>query len=340
MASSVATLDKLKRLAKRRDLTENFVVHTDDNRVKMVSENDNFIFENNKKEYTIPPFAIDSLLRTMEMPTNMLAKLEDFPDLISHNVNYIMQNRPKSVRALVRGKSVVGFTDPASTVISNRAVLRAVEKTLGSDIFIDKYNFGQNGSLNLNVTHEPSVKDKKKYAINKDDYFNPGVHIFNSPLGNEQTEVEGYLLRLACTNGAIANDIAYKAPKQIGDDSNMWLRSNISEASELTHEVFKNIKRLQKKEINGDPIVFLSTLFESLRIPHKLQNKIMSKVAEESSDNMYDVFNVITHIASHDDEIRVAPRIRNQLMRVATHYVDHVQELCQTCSRPRSISMN
>ena len=65
---------------------------------------------------------------------------------------------------------------------------------------------------------------RAKLKVSKGDYFQSGVHVANSPFGIVQhggttTSVEGYLMRLACANGAIAHDTVFKAPMQLGDGS-------------------------------------------------------------------------------------------------------------------------
>ena len=121
----------------------------------------------------------------------------------------------------------------------------------------------------------------------------------------------------------------------LGMDHKSWLKANIKDATSATSDVFVKIKDLRDKKIKEDPIVFLSNIFDELRISDKLQNSILYRLGEEGADNMYDLFNHITYTASHNSDIRANPEARNRLMRVSTHYVDHVQDVCGSCNRPQ-----
>ena len=270
-------------------------------------------------------------MQNLSLPVSLKNKIENHPKLLSHNLNYMINKSGGEIRALCRGNNIIGFNNPGYTIISNDQVLKSLENVFGDNLLIDKYSIESSGKLNINISNDDKVE---KFKAAKDDYFQAGVHLVNSPFTNEQTAIEGYLLRLVCTNGSIDNDVVYKAPRRVGDDSNSWLRSSIKEGIRSAGKLFKGIKKLQSKEIKGDHVTFMSNLFEQLEIPEDMQNKILRRVGNKGIDNMYDVFNHLTYVASHDKEIRSDATLRNKLMRLSSHYVHHIDAVCGSCSRP------
>ena len=328
------TLDEVRAKLEDKDINKTFEFNSSDSNVKLLNEENDYYLKNGKKNYQVAEIAFPSLLNNLNLPLSLKNKIGHHPELLKHNINYILNNSNLGIRALCRGKSIIGFSKPNHTIISHNQVLNSLEKSLGKDVFIDKYNVQENGKLDINITND-SIKNRLKLA--KDDYFQSGVHVSNSPYGAEPILIEGYLLRLACTNGAIASDAVYKSPNTISDDTNSWLMSNIKNAASSTLGLFKGLKRLKKNKISGDSALFLSNLFEELDIPVSVQNKILHKASEEGMDNMYDIFNHFTYIASHDKDVRVDPDMRNKLMRISSHYVSHIQDMCNSCNRPRMV---
>lgn len=332
---TVVTLDKAKELVARKDVSGSSVIDVSDKKVKFTNDDEQFYLNSGKKEYKVSDTAVKSLLNTLDLPLALATKIQPYPDLMSHNINYIMKNKGGSFRTLRRKDSIVGFCDPSNTVISNSRIIRSLEKVFGPELLIEKCDVGTDGAFDINV----AGSGKSKLKVEKGDYFKSGVHVHNAPFGMTDTLIEGYLCRLACTNGMIANDQVFKAPRELGDDVNEWLKSNIKEASDITGSLFGKIKKLRDKSFKGDPVVFLSSLFDELKIPERMQTKILYRVGEHGADNMYDLLNHITYTSSHNRTIRTDPQMRNRLMRMSSHFVDHAQEICGTCNRSK-VSLN
>ena len=336
MKTAVVGLEQAKEMAERRDISGSFKVDLGDKKIKFGNEDDAFFLKRGKREYQLQDTSFRSLLTTLELPLALQKKIEGYPDLLSHNLNYMASRKGGAIRALRRGKSIIGFTEPDKIIIPNQDVINTLEEALGKDALVEKFNIGKDSQLDINVANGDT---KSKLKVAKGDYFQSGVHIANSPFGIPQqgttTSVEGYLMRLVCSNGAIGHDTVFKAPTALGDDHNEWLKATVKDAMETTSDVFAKIKDLKDKKIHGDPIVFLSNIFDELRISDRLQNHILYRLGDEGADNMYDLFNHMTYTASHNSDIRANPDIRNRLMRASTHYVDHVQNVCGSCNRPQ-----
>ena len=334
---ALSTINKIREKIEDSDVSKTFTFNTSDNRIKLYSDDerdDDYFLKRRKAEYKIIPSAFPSLMRSINLPVALTNKISAYPELMTYNVNYMMDHNSVDIRAMCRGKSIVGFMNPAHTIIPNSQVLDVIERTMGKDAIIDHYSIENNGLLDLCVRNEEKAD---KFMITKDDYVQSGIHVVNSPFGYEQTSIEGYLLRLACTNGNIDNESIFKAPRQVGDDSESWLRTNIRDAIRSAGGLFKGIKKLRNKEIGSDIAGFMANLFEELNIDESIQNKILKRVSREGADSLYDVFNHMTYIASHDSEIRDDPVIRNKLMRTSSHYVNHIQDICGSCNRPQFV---
>ena len=153
MKTAVVGLDTAKEMTERRDISGSFKVDLGDKRVKINNDEDAFFLKRGKREYKLLDTSFRSLLNTLELPLALQGKLEGHPDLMSHNINYMMNSKGGAMRALRRGKSIVGFTDPDKIIIPNQDVINVLEKVYGKDVLVEKCNIGKDNQLDINVAN-------------------------------------------------------------------------------------------------------------------------------------------------------------------------------------------
>ena len=328
-------MDKVRELVGGHDYEKSFNFDFSDRGVQIAYEDENWTFSRNKKEFRVSPIAINSLIGTVELPTAFRKFASSYPDLLAHNINYLLKRKSGASKALRIKNRIVAFAPPDATIIKNDTIVDTIEKSFGSEAKIDKCSVRPDGTTDINVVSS----DGDKLQVGQGDMFNSGVHIQNHPYGVSRPQVDGYLLRLVCLNGAIGMDEVFRAPTIIGEDPKNWLRASITKARKTTTQLFESIKALSNREIEGNVQDLLEGLYVELALPSKVQDLINRRVGREGAESMYDIFNHFTHVASNVGVVRRDPILRNRLMRASSHYASHVAEVCNNCNRPR-LSLN
>jgi hypothetical protein len=328
------TIDEAREKVGGIDYTKSFLFDYSDRGVNIEYDGEQWSFHRNGKEKQVSPIAIRSLVKAVNLPLAFSRFAESDPKLLAMNVNYLMGKQAGGARALQVKNRIMAFAPPDASIIKNQEVLNAIEKRFGKEAKIDKCDIGVDGLTNINV-----VSEENELKIEKGDLFNSGVHIQNHPFGVVRPEIDGYLLRLVCLNGAIGTDEVFRAPMTMGEDPKQWLHSSIKKARYTTSKLFSHIKELKGKAITGNTQDLLDGLYIELDIPNRVQDLINSRVHKHGADSMYDIFNHLTYVASNIGAVRREPILRNRLMRASSHFASHIGEVCQNCQRPQ-ISFN
>ncbi len=318
---------EVEEIAAANDYQRSKMINFTDKGVNISNVGERFILTNKGKEYIINPLAMKNVVKSLELPVAMVRKLETYPDLLAHNIDYMIQHKGLSRKALIKGKQVVAFADINASLVRNEQVLDALKTNL-EPLVIDKVDIGSDGTLRINA-----VQEDDKLKITKGDIFRSGVFIRNNPYGNSKTSIEGYLGRLVCLNGMISGETVFSAPKVIDTPIPSWLNTNIKRARSVGENLFKSIRELKNKTIDVEIAEFMEGVFLDLQIPADVQARILSRIVQQGANNMYDVMNHITYVASHYRDVLNDPELSGRLMRAGGHFAQHVAETCGSCNR-------
>ncbi len=320
-------ISEVEEIAAANDYERSKKINFTDKGVSISNEGESFILKNQNKEYMIHPLAMRNIVRSLELPVAMVKKLETYPDLLAHNIDYMIEHKGLSRKALIKNKQVVAFADINASLVKNEQVLDSLKKNL-EPLVIDKVDISPDGTLRINA-----VQEDDKLKVTKNDIFRSGVFIQNNPYGNSKTSIEGYLGRLICLNGMISGETVFSAPKIIDSPIPSWLTTNIKSARAVGENLFTSIKELKKKTIDVDVAEFMEGVFIDLQIPADVQARILSRIIKNGAETMYDVMNEITYVASHYREVLNDPVLSGRLMRAGSHFAQHVSETCDNCHR-------
>lgn len=166
-----------------------------------------------------------------------------------------------------------------------------------------------------------------------DDEWSLGLQIRNSLIGEKQTEINGYLFRWWCTNGAIDTrntSGTWSRRGGQGDEVYEWARSAVDEILGGLEHSFDAVQALTEVEIDGSVNDVLRDVFEQYGVPVKHRSAIIEQMVEADQLNMYSVMQAITRVAN-DPDLPAADV--NRLLLVGGDLVHTAQDRCDGCHR-------
>ena len=288
-----------------------------------------FVLSVGKKERKISEDGISYLTQVLDLPKALPKKLATEPDMMTYILNERAKRSGSILSPLKRGSSIVSFVDHSQTLVSNQQVMESIGKCVNGPLF-DKVYVGENGVSSFTVVSE----NDKKMKIGKGDNFIGGVRLENNPMKSSSTKIEAYLERLVCLNGAIAPSAHWSAPRTIDGDVGDWINDNVGYAMGESRKMFKSIAKLASSKIDSNLMDFLENMYVQLKIPETVRDLITRRIVKEGASNMYDIFNHITFVASNYRAIREDDTLSARLMRISGHFAQHIEDVCNSCSRP------
>mgnify|MGYP007107587153 FL=1 len=165
------------------------------------------------------------------------------------------------------------------------------------------------------------------------DVLHAGVTVQFSPIGRGPLSVTAYVDRLVCTNGMVL-PTAVNTWKTSGDgpvDPYEWFPEVLPQALAAAQESFQGIQQLARTEVPESHIGSVTDdLFTQMRVPGNMQRAVVDRLAEVNVRTLYDVFNAMTYVATHDERFAHDPQARIRLMARAGAVPGHT-ERCESC---------
>jgi len=90
-----------------------------------------------------------------------------------------------------------------------------------------------------------------------------------------------------------------------------------------------HMKQMQKVRITGHTSQVLADVYRQARLPAPVREAITARALDEGVSTLYDVFNIITRIASHDVH---DPGLMHRLMATGGEIAQH-RRRCPACHR-------
>ena len=223
----------------------------------------------------------------------------------------------------VRGNRAAAITRGAVQPYSNLRMLEiamdGIERKYGSgEVFAD-YKFVHN----LQRTHLRLIVPEYVRTIENtgtdNDTWSTGIQIVNSLTGLEQTQINGYLFRYWCTNGAIdtrstANSVwSRRGAAGQGDGVFEWARDAVDEVLGGLEGSLDAVQAMTEISIQGTAREALSDVFREYRVPKPVRDRITSNMINEDTLTMYSLMQAVTEAANSAD---LAPGDVDRLMRV------------------------
>lgn len=246
--------------------------------------------------------------------------------IVSEVLNWYFNNgaEGKEFKVLgIQGTQAAAITRGAVQPYSN---LRLLETTLDrieakygtGEIFAD-YKFVHD----LQRTHMRLVIPEHVRTIENtgtdNDTWSVGIQVKNSLTGLEQTEINGYLFRYWCTNGAIDTrhnvNAVWSRRGAAGRDEEAvfeWAREEVDSVLGGLEGSLDAVQAMTEIQLEGTAIDELRNIFRDYRIPTPQRNRILGSMVNEQNLTMYSLMQAVTEAANADN---LSPADMDRLMR-------------------------
>jgi hypothetical protein len=275
------------------------------------------------------------------MPKGFLANSS--PHVIAEQLNEQfgggLGNKDYKVLA-VNGNKAAAMTRGALVPYSNLRLLQTaldgIEAKYGKgEVFAD-YKF----THTLEQTHIRLIIPEYVRVIEntgtENDTWSVGVQIKNSLVGDEQTEILGYLFRYWCTNGAIdtansANSVwSRRGAGGKTDAVYDWARDAVDEVLGGLEGSLDLVQGMTDISIEGTAVEALRDVFTTWRIPTADRNRILNNMVNEDNMTMYALMQAVTEAANADG---VSAANVDRLMRAGGDLPLIAHDRCDSCHR-------
>lgn len=166
-----------------------------------------------------------------------------------------------------------------------------------------------------------------------DDQWSVGIQLRNSLVGEKPTELNGYLFRWWCTNGAIDTHSATGAFSRRGGsevDVYEWARQAVDGVLGGLEPALDHVQAMTEIPIEGIAATALNDVFQLYKIPTKLRDKVMEEMVEATELNMYTLMQAVTRVAN---EVGLESGHTEMLMRAGGDLPHRADSRCDACHR-------
>ncbi len=316
--SKEEVLEKLTNSGPTRD----YVIELGSGGTRLVEE-EGLRIQHGKHTYALTDTAMQSLLRSVNLPPSLYSKISDYPDLTAYIINYFAERKTIVKKMFTRSRTALAFAAPETTAIPNAEIIDVLDKNIKEVRFDQLYEYPV-GVMNIHCF----TGNGTKFEVAQGDYFKYGVKVTNSPIGLVRPSVSAYAVRLTCTNGSVEVDDIWRAP---GVYEPNWLASSIKSARKVSIAFFEKIKALTGVKLDQEHVdAVLESIYEDLEVPMKVRDAISRRVVKHGAATMYDIFNHVTYVGSHYEIARENPRLISRLMSIGGAIASH-STTCPNC---------
>lgn len=276
--------------------------------------------------------AVRHMLRTLGVPASYHRKTPD--QLFIPHLDYYFRETmaDKTGRVLLQdGVAVATSLKPRNDYVTIPELVDVAEKALGKKDIVGFHKpqfdwFRSVINVVLNETFE--VKDK--------DPLNIGIRFEISLNEANPLKAMAYTFRQWCSNGAITMDkvasFRSNSSDASGDSFRKWIPSVVVDAKKALELEKGRLLALAEIKTNKDTAVILDHLLITGGVPAKVRERVTKEAIDADTDNLYDVWNVLTNVATHSDfgtHASIQPIIESVAAGLAKH-----TKLCPACHRP------
>lgn len=279
---------------------------------------------------TISDEGLHNLLSFIRFPEPMENKL--LPATASQVATELL-NKKDTYDVITRDGEIVSFAKPGShRNTPAERVLSSVEKAVKGDVDYQRALILPNLVGQIELATERRVPDP---GIAKQ-YLQAGAMIQFSPIGAVNPQVQSYILRQWCTNGAVSTDVlrSYNYGGGGGNDGDniwQWFRRSVQDAVNSASAIHDRWAKMVKENIpKGERAAVLEAMIKEAGLPDDIAAAVRARAVEEPIRNTYDVMNHITYASTHLlEEPRQIVRAQNAV--AAFQNREQHSRLCPYC---------
>ena len=308
-----------------------------------ISLTDDGLLSTGRNEFPLTLDAIGQFAGVAEIPKQFFRELE--PDLRPVIFNRRFQARAtargigRDIRInLNQGKQIIGFDDPKLLRISLVKLMDVFNSSLPENLPAKEIMVGRADLLPQKM-HISCFSPEKIAEPRPNDIINGGIDIIHHTSGDTGTQINCYLRRLICQNGAVAHicseNITLRARRLNNcrfDENDMLMQIHrlLTEAWVQIDEKLIAVRNLlEKKRISLD---FLKQERTKFSLNNRMLAAIRRAINEDEfspTDTQFDIFNAISRVATHDDTLSF--RQQRTLTRMAGEFSQQDVHKCNKC---------
>ena len=283
-------------------------------------------FSNTQERYRMTVDSYDRLGQVLGIPVPYVQKTP--PYLVIPHMNYWLQANSDETYSLGMGPDdVVRYFYKGDRVpVSSVKIMDMLEDELGSDLGYHHVSVHPD-YVRFNVV---TAASQREVAVG--DPVRYGISVTNSPSFKSNLELSSYVHRLVCTNGMVSQENQIRYQSKPDDDQDDWLESTINEIIAQVEGEHEKLELMNEVNLTGHFSDYLTEAYRMFRIPKAMQEPIEHRVMDTQPQTLYDMFNIVTDLASNSPEALESARLSNRLMITAGLMASH-RDLCEACGR-------
>ena len=181
---------------------------------------------------------------------------------------------------------------------------------------------------------------ERREPVVRGDLIQAGARISFSPIGTVDPIVQGYALRLVCTNGMTSNivlrEFRYGSGGGEGDDIWQWFRRSAKEAYTSLTRIVDRYRQMRDEQIPPDQrAMMLEAMLREAKTTGEEANAIRAMAIESPPETSYALMNLLSNASSHllEDPRRVR-RAQNTVASYTSE--DEHARVCPVCHTKRN----
>lgn len=304
---------------------------------------DGGLLSTGKNEFPLTFEGLDQFAEITEIPKPFFRTLE--PDLRSMIFNRRFQTRlsdqriPRDIRInLDQQNQLIGFDDPKLLRISPLKLIDVLTSSLPNNLSAEKVKVAR-ADIGIKRLQISCFSPDNITEPRPGDIINGGIDIIHYTSGDTATQINCYLRRLVCSNGAtahICNDNKHLRVRRLNngsfDEVDMLTQicHRLTEAWSQIDTKLDSVRALIKKTRTS--LDFL----QQQRIRFSLNNRILTAIQHAidqdelgPTNTQFDIFNAISRVGTHNEALTF--RQRRTLGQLAGEFSQQDIHKCDKC---------
>lgn len=326
-----SNLNILETLEKRAENTERIAAPY--SAVRFVAEPQRKFLTVEDKEYTLTEDGYDTLLKTVHVPKGYANRMP--VTLLEENVNFwIRQKNNEMFSALVNKETdrIRSFMNPNLSYVSTIDVFNEVATHVGTDWELRNYE------ITDSVVKVAFTTDRESGG-HVGDVSAAGLSLVHSDSWMVAPRFDSYLLRLVCTNGQ-TRPVSGRKFRVTGSDREGILEQ-VGQFTEISVEnlelMIAGYERLRDQHVDNVARI-VQRICQENNLPSKVREALiltmqsptfLATMPESNMGTMFDVVNLLTWVATHNQEI--PDNHRMHLREIAGSISATGETRCESC---------
>lgn len=243
--------------------------------------------------------------------------------------------RKGSYDVILQENQVVGFAKPHQYHSLNpRKVLQTIEGAIRGDVDYHRV------MILPELVTSLEVLGTKQEAVVTGDMVQAGALVMFSPIGTILPSVQSYVMRLACTNGAVSKSVLREFNYEGGDGGegdDVWhfFRQSVRDAYNSMGRIVNRWRQMIDENIEpADRAMILEAMIKEAGMAKEDAEVVRAMALHNPPNNTYDILNLLTYASSH--LISDATRVRRAQVAAADFQTEtEHSRTCPICQRRR-----